>query len=246
MSNDIKSILERMSVLEGKTTPVDVKHGLNAQQKSAGQLPALFKPKNISPTLSKKPYQKHPMDGKLVGDSIEPRQNALEEAMSEIEEDMVSRVKKDLTHYLDQLAKKMSDDGRRDRDDTPLDTLKKKTQIDRALKVKAVDAVEKKQAEEDQELAEDPTQQELGVETPPAPMQDPQLPESAVKTYTMEDGSMLECWGDKQRGFELRRGGRRLPTRFRNMDDADIAVKLFQKRKANQAQDLDQDYIEER
>lgn len=247
MSGDIKSILERMSVLEGKTTPVDVKHGLNAQQKSAGQLPALFKPKNISPTLSKKPYQKHPMDGKLVGDSVEPKQNALEEAIGEIEEDMVSRVKKDLTHYLDQLAKKMSDDGKRDRDDGPLDKLEKKTHIDRALKLKAIDAVEKRKAEEDQELDEDPTQQELGSAAPPAPMQDPQLPESAVKTYTMEDGSMLECWGDEQRGFELRRGEKRLPTRFRNMDDADIAVKLFQKRQAQQAKtDLSQDYIEER
>jgi len=32
MSNDIKSILERMAVLEGKITPVSVKHGLNPQQ----------------------------------------------------------------------------------------------------------------------------------------------------------------------------------------------------------------------
>jgi hypothetical protein len=77
-------------------------------------------------------------------------------------------------------------------------------------------------------------------------MQDPQLPESAVKSYAMEDGTTLEAWGDQTRGFELRRGSRKLPTRFRNMDDADIAVKLFQKRKANQEQDLDQDYIEER
>jgi hypothetical protein len=246
MSNDIKSILERMAVLEGKITPISVKHGLNPQQKSVHQLPALFKPRDISTVLKSKTDPEHPMKGELVGDSVKPKQNALDEAMGEIEEDMVSRVKKDLTHYLDQLTKKMSDDGRRDRDDSPLDKLEKKTQIDRALKVKAVDAVEKKQAEEDQELAEDPTQQEIGSAAPPAPMQDPQLPESAVKSYTMEDGTTLEAYGDRARGFELRRGARKLPTRFRNMDDADIAVKLFQKRKANQAQDLDQDYIEER
>ena len=246
MSNDIKSILERMAVLEGKITPVSVKHGLNQQQKSVHQLPALFKPRDISTVLKSKTDPEHPMKGELVGDSVEPKQNALEETMGEIEEDMVSKVKKDLTHYLDQLAKKMSDDGKRDRDDSPLDKLEKKQHVDRALKVKAVDAVQKRQAEENNELDEDPTQQELGVETPPPPMQDPQLPESAVKSYAMEDGIALEAYGDQTRGFELRRGSRKLPTRFRNIDDADIAVKLFQKRKANQEQDLDQDYIEER
>jgi hypothetical protein len=68
MSNDIRDIIERLAILEGRITPVDVKHGLNADQKAVKQLPALFKPKDISPTLSKAPYQKHPMDGWLVGE----------------------------------------------------------------------------------------------------------------------------------------------------------------------------------
>lgn len=71
MSNDIRDIIERLAILEGRITPVDVKHGLNADQKSVKQLPALFKPKDISPTLSKTPYQKHPMDGWLVGEQEE-------------------------------------------------------------------------------------------------------------------------------------------------------------------------------
>jgi hypothetical protein len=70
MSNDIRDIIERLAILEGRITPVDVKHGLNADQKSVKQLPALFKPKDISPTLSKTPYQKHPMDGWLVGEEV--------------------------------------------------------------------------------------------------------------------------------------------------------------------------------
>jgi hypothetical protein len=246
MSNDIKSILERMAVLEGKTTPVSVKHGLNPQQKSVHQLPALFKPRDISTVLKSKTDPQHPMKGKLVGDSVVPKQNALDEAMVDIEEDMIGKVKRDLTHYLDQLQQKISDDGRRDRDNTPIDKLEKKQHIDRDLKAKAVDAVAKRKAEEDYELDEDPTQQEIGVETPPAPIQDPQLPESAVKSYAMEDGSVLDCYGDQDRGFELRRGPRKLPTRFRNMDDTDMAVKLFQKRSAARDQDLDQDYIQER
>ena len=129
MSNDIRSILDRLATVEGKLTPVSVKHGLNSQQKKAGQLPALFQPKDISPTLTKKPYQKHPMDGYMVGDSVEPRRTALEEAMAEIEEDMLSKVKKDLTTYLDRLEKKV--------------------RIDRDLKDKAQDAVQKGKAEEE-------------------------------------------------------------------------------------------------
>ena len=85
MSNDIKSILERMAVLEGKTTPVSVKHGLNPQQKSVHQLPALFKPRDISTVLKSKTDPEHPMKGELVGDSVKPKQNALDEAMGEIE-----------------------------------------------------------------------------------------------------------------------------------------------------------------
>lgn len=244
MSNDIKSILERMSVLEGKTTPVSVKHGLNSQQKSVNQLPALFKPKSASPVLNSKKDPEHPMHGELVGDSVEPKENALEEAMVGIEEDMVSRVKRDLAYYLGQLGQKTSDDGQRDGPYKNLDKLEKKQRIDRDLLDKAVDAVEKKQAEEDQDINEDPTEQEIGTDAPAVPIQDPQLPESAVKTYAMEDGSVVECYGDEQRGFELRRGSKSLPTRFRNIGDADVAVKLFQKRK--QPQDISQDYIEER
>jgi hypothetical protein len=69
------------------------------------------------------------MDGYMVGDSTEPRRTALEEAMAEIEEDMLSKVKKDLTKYLDKLEKKVS--------------------ISRDLKDKAKDAVERGRAEED-------------------------------------------------------------------------------------------------
>jgi hypothetical protein len=69
------------------------------------------------------------MDGYMVGDSAEPRRTALEEAMAEIEEDMISKVKKDLTQYLDRLEKKVS--------------------VNRDLKDKAKDAVKRGRAEEE-------------------------------------------------------------------------------------------------
>jgi len=62
----------------------------------------------------------------------------------------------------------------------------------------------------------------------------------------MADGVALECWGDDDTGYELRRGDKTLPSRFKNMDDAGMAVKLYQARRQAQQRNLDADYIEER
>lgn len=310
MSNDIKNILERLAAVEGKLTP--------AQQK-VPQLPALFKPKHIR-ALGSKTDPAHPMDGYMVGDSVQPRGNALEEAIAEIEEDMVSRVKKDLTQYLDHLEKK--------------------GHVSSELKNKARDAVERGEVEED-EVEEDlstvdkvlagakgfgkgmakgipavgaawqvndalnraalgdtrgamisaagaypplsipslavqmtrdkyntgsffPDDDQIGgsvfdrMQAVPAnqrstpntkqPWDHAPVKESMpVKTYPMEDGTCLECWGDDQTGYEIRNQGRSLPTRFPKIDHADIAVKLFQNRHpSKQMLNQDQDYVEEK
>jgi hypothetical protein len=316
MSNDIRSILDRLATVEGRLSP--------AQQK-VPQLPALFKPRHIR-ALGSKTDPAHPMDGYMVGDSVEPRRTALEEAMAEIEEDMLSKVKKDLTQYLDRLEKKVA--------------------VSRDLKDKAQDAVEKGQAEEDlDEFApvggddREPDEEEIlrqlaahwwkgteqqmakaqrtlaamgwtigpdesgdddagvyvyrigdedgrdtvafahseldlneEIDTDPAAMQGPsdpldtetahsielgvadklnapQAPQAPQATFEMADGIALECWGDDQQGYELRHGEKRLPSRFKSLDDAGMAVKLYQARKRQQQrpeQDLSQDYIEER
>jgi len=245
MSDPIYKIIERLALIEGKTTPVSVKHGLNAQQKSVGQLLALFKPTNISPTLSKPPYQKNPLAGKLVGDSVEPRRPSLEEAMQEVEEDMISKVKQNFADYLEKLEKQNHLDSH----------LVRKAKHDLDIGDDAeVDEQEVEEATWDADVAPvgDPADTELahGIEdhlaadvaAPAAPMA--AVSESPVRTYTLEDGTCLECWGDDESGYEVRHGERRLPTRFDNIDHADMAVKLFQKRR--QKQDLSQDYIEER
>ena len=226
-SADIRSILDRLATVEeGKLTPVNVKHGLNKQQKSVDQLPALFKPRDISPTLTKKPYQKHPMDGKLVGDSIEPTKSPLEEAMQEVEEDMLSKVKRTFVDYLERLEDSNKIDGHLVR--------KAKDELD----------IANDPDPENEEIEEDPTQQDLDIVPAQAPVQEPVMAEAPVKTYPMEDGSMLGCYGDEKRGFEIRHGERKLPTRFRNVNDADMAVKIFQKR--NNKPQGNQDYLEER
>jgi hypothetical protein len=71
----------------------------------------------------------------------------------------------------------------------------------------------------------------------------PMKENAPVRTYAMENGKTLECWGDEQTGFEIRHAGRSLPTRFPNLEHADIAVRLFQIR---QPADPNQEYIEEK
>ena len=240
MSNDIRSILDRLATVEGRLSP--------AQQK-VPQLPALFKPKHIR-ALGAKTDPAHPMDGYMVGDSAEPQRTALEEAMAEIEEDMISKVKKDLTQYLNRLEKKVS--------------------INRDLKDKAKDAVQKRQPEEIEEVdgvsnPGDPGNDSIkpmqgydpkttgGVSNPGDPGNDSIQPMQGVETtpaatFEMDNGKSLDCYGDDNEGYELRHGEQALPSRFRSLDDAGMAVKLYQARKRQQQPepDLSQDYIEER
>jgi hypothetical protein len=322
MSDDIRSILNRLATVEGRLTPADVKKGLNPQQKSVPQLPALFKPRSIR-ALGSKTDPAHPMDGYMVGDSVQPKKTALEEAMAEIEEDMLSKVKKDLTQYLDRLEKKVA--------------------VSRDLKDKAVDAVEKGRAEEDLDEFAPPggddrepdeeeilrqlaaqwwngTEQQMAkaqntlaamgweigtdesgdddagvfviragdvngdsymafnhsdldlneeIDTDPAAMQGPsdpldtetahyieagiadklnapQAPQAPAATFEMADGKSLGCYGDDQQGYELRHDEKRLPSRFKSLDDAGMAVKLYQARRQAQQRNSDADYIEER
>lgn len=237
MSDPIYGIIERLALIEGKTTPVSVKHGLNKQQQGVPQLPALLKPKNISPTLSKKPYQAHPLDGYMVGE------NALAEAMQEVEEDMVTKVKQRFADYLEQLEQ-----------DNELDHhLVRKAKAELNIDDDPQTEEEMEEATWDSDVApvSDPGDTEVAhglendlataVSQPTAP-----LGESPARIYTMDDGACLECWGDDERGFEVRHNGRSLPTRFPNIDHADMAVKLFQKRRQAAQQDQNQDYIEEK
>ncbi len=235
MSDPIYDIIKRLSLVEGKTTPVNVKHGLNKQQQGVPQLPALLKPKNISPTLSKKPYQAHPLDGYMVGE------NSLAEAMQEVEEDMISKVKQRFTDYLEQLEQENELDHK----------LVKKVKKELDIINDPADEMEE-QATWDADVA--PPDGAKGTETsnaiatqvanvvdqPTAP-----LGESPAKVYEMDDGTFLECWGNDDSGYEVRNGERSLPTRFPRIDHADMAVKLFQKRR-QAAQQSNQDYIEEK
>lgn len=220
MSDDIANILKRLAVIESDITPVSVKKGLNKQQKSVPQLPALFKPENVSPVLGSN-NQKKPLGKNMVGDSVQPVQSALAERMAAIDEDMLSKVKKDLTQYLDQLEQKA------------------KQEIQDKNPAKADD-----QDEYDEENAQEESQEPMMSGT--AMMSPVSVGESGpVKTIALEDGSCLECWGDQRRGFEIRHQGRILPSRFRDLDEAEMAVEMFRAHRRSLSQDPSQDYLEE-
>jgi hypothetical protein len=118
--NDIYSIVERLAILEGRITPATVQHGLNSQQRSVPQMPALFRPQTQK-ILGGDPNKKNPVSGYMFGDSAENDQ--------EMVEDVLGQVKKSLTDYL----KTLEDEIKSDSD------LKAKTKGDTDLRDKKLD-----------------------------------------------------------------------------------------------------------
>jgi hypothetical protein len=215
MSSDIAQLLRRLTLIEGATTPVSVKKGLNPQQKSADQLPALFQPKGIS-VLGSPTDPTHPMSKKMVGDDvqIDVAQTPLESTMKDVEEGMLERVRRDLNSYLD--------------------ALKSADQPSRQLVQKAKQGIG---------IDEDPTESEPAPAYTPEPTVNPIMPESAVTTIALEDGRTCEVYGDTDKGYEIGHRGRRLSSRFTTLEQAMMAVEMYKRRCAEAAQDPD--YLDE-
>ena len=224
--NDIYTIVERLRILEEGLTPTGVKSGLNANQRSVNQLGATFRPKTVA-VLTAKKDPKNPMAGKMVG-------GCEESADHEVSEDLLDKVKSTLADYLKGVEEKYQDshlkDRAKDRD------ISNRDHQDRDLFTR--------------EDEEQPQQSELSAAmSGEIPAQQPagepgvSLKESvAVKTVTNESG-LWEMHGDEKTGFEIRHGNRRLPTRFRNLDEAELALEMFNSRRCKR--DEAQDYIDE-
>lgn len=246
MSGDIRSILERMTAIEAELTPVTVKSGLNRQQKSVDQLPALFRPRKIS-VLGAKTDPEHPVGKHLVGASESsligqamvskiaaekfpepvaksigsawPNQspNSLSETIADIEEDMLSRMRQDLNNYLDKLSDRVSDDGKRDRKPQGSDKLGQKTSQELGLINKDI-----------REVATEP----------------PVVENKPCRVMALEDGSIVEIHGDDTCGYEVRRGTRRISKRFPSLELAETMLDLFRAHRADRS--LEQDYVDEK
>jgi len=228
MSDDIAKILDRLRVIESDLTPVSVRHGLNKQQKSVPQLPALFKPENVSPVLGSD-TQKKPMGKHMVGDSMDA--STLARHMSEIDEDMLSRVRQDLGQYLDYLENRKDDE---------IEDKKKRLERQAAKKVQDRNPAKSGDQQEYDET-EEPMMSGTAMMTPVSVGEC-----NYVKTIALEDGAEFECWEHPESGIEVRHAGRVLPSRFRSMADADMAVNMFGAHRRGQPQDPSSDYLEEK
>jgi hypothetical protein len=165
------------------------------------------------------------MAGKLVGgsESVEDNREPVEEALAN--EDMVEKVKNSFKDFIKTVEKQITDTDIKEKKREDSD-IKEKKREDRDL-IARVNPV-----------AEDPTQQDPAMMAMPAPTVNPTYAESApVKTVTMEDGVMCEIHGNERDGFEIRRGVKSLPTRFRNMAQAEMAMEMYRARmkKANES-----------
>jgi len=218
--NDIYSIVERLRTLE---------EGLDKNQKSVNQLSATFKPKTVA-VLTAKTDPKNPMAGKLVGGS-----ESVEHDETAVAEDVLDRVKKSFADYLSNIADEIKQDSDLKAKTTTDSDIKEKNKQDRDLVAKQTEEV-------------DTT--ELGAalsgvvpaEQPPGEEGVSMKETAAVKTVTNDCG-LWEMHGDKHSGFEIRHGNRKLPTRFKTLDEAEMALEMFNARQRRR--DEAADYIDE-
>jgi hypothetical protein len=248
--NDIYSIVERLRMLEEGLTPVTVKHGLNAQQKSVDQLSATFKPKTVA-VLTAKQDPKNPLAGKLVGDDVENDKEPVEEAVAT--EDVLDKVKSSFVDYLKSIEDRYKDSNLKDKVKVDRD-LGKKDPKDRDLVAKVKDAIVAEKVEKDStvdnpdEQGDYDDQEDLPSDRAydrgesPYDAPEPQIESQPVKTVTNECG-LWEVHGDEPSGFEIRHGNRAMRSRFKTIDEAVMALEMFAARK--KIQDESQDYIEE-
>jgi len=233
--NDIYTIVEKLAILEGRITPTGVKKGLNPQQRSVPQMPALFRPKTQK-ILGGNPNAKNPMSGYMVGsDESAEREEAVLEA--EMAEDVLEKVKKSFTDFIKQAEKEIKDSDIKDKKQEDTD-LKNKDAKDRGLKAK--DHPVTTDPDDDQEDLPSDLAYQRGESPYDAPER--QVESMPVKTVTNECG-IYEMHGNELDGFEVRRAGRRLPTRFATLDEAEMAIEMFAHRR--RMADESQDYLDE-
>jgi hypothetical protein len=232
MNDPIHDIVKRLAILEGRITPTQPLGSQNPQQKSVHQLPALFKPGKGGPILGGDPNKKAVTKGYFVGaESEEKEEEPIEEAVAN-EEKLLDKVKKSFIDYLDSVEDAVGNKRDRDIGDKPVAKDIGKKAVDKDILTKTLD--------------EDPTQEPAPADQPAASIQEPTYaaqPAAPVKTITLEDGRICEIHGDEHTGFEIRHGNRRLPSRFRNLDHATMAMEMYQAR--CKMQDQSADYIDE-
>lgn len=160
--------------------------------------------------------KQHPMHRYFVGDDVQ-----MDVAQTPLEE-MMHDVEEDMLARV-----------RQDLNDY-LDQLAAEKHAKQELHGKAVDDVE------------DLNPSKPGKQHSHMPEPESAVLESPVKCIEMDSGHSCNIYGDESRGFEVGRGAKRLKTRFKTLEDAEVAVELWKGHRAQRHQDDDQDYVEER
>jgi hypothetical protein len=190
-----------------------LEEGLDKNQRSVNQLGATFKPKTVA-VLTAKTDPKNPMAGKLVGGSESVEDDREPVEEAVATEDVVEKVKNSFKDFIKTVEKQITDTDIKEKKREDTD-IKEKKREDRDLIAKVVPV----------------SNNSVPTESPP------------VKTVAMEKEVMCEIHGNERDGFEIRRGARSLPTRFKNIAQAEMALEMYRARMKKA--DESQDYMEE-
>lgn len=165
--------------------------------------------------LTAKTDPKNPMAGKLVGGAEESVDND-EEPLEE------AAVAEDV---LDKVKKSFNDYLKSVADEVKQDSdIKEKSEIDHDLGKK--DTTDRDLVAKEKKVAE-------------------QVESSAVKTIALDNGNICEVHGDDSAGFEIRHGNRKMKSKFKTLEEAELALEMFNARLRARPQDETQDYIDE-
>ena len=109
------------------------------------------------------------------------------------------------------------------------------------------------------DLDEDPNQTPSGgegkstlsdptyAESVTAPVKTMHIPTEEVGLSGGGGSVLVEIHGDERDGFCIKRAGKELPTRFKSLEECEIALEMFMaRRKAKQAAEQNADYVEEK
>jgi hypothetical protein len=194
----------------------------------------LFRPGKGGPILGGNPDKYSVTKGYFVGaESKENDEEPIEEALA-TEEKLLDKVKKSFIDYLDSVDNTVNNKKDQDISSKPADK-------DIGARAKSKDIVAKIK-----DLEEDPTEAMPPADVPTASIQEPTYaaqPSAPIKTITLEDGRVCEIHGDEHKGFEIRHGNRKLPSRFKNLSHATMAMEMYQTR--YRQQDESADYVDE-
>jgi hypothetical protein len=151
----------------------------------------------------------------------------------------LAKVQKSFKDFIKQAEEQIKDTDLKDKPKEDTD-LKNKDAEDRGLRAKDHPSRHLRDPEDVQQDLPSDLAYQRGESPYDAP--EPQTESAAVKTVMNEYG-VYEMHGNERDGFEIRRAGRCMPTRFQNLDEAEMAIEMFAARQRKR--DLSQDYLDE-